>query len=688
MFLVKQLVNLFKNSSLYSTGRQTSPVDLAFTLSAGDNVRVQADSISLKKLHPDPDRHCSGASDSPANASHLSQAMEGAIEEQSCEDSPEEFLPKDDYGGKKTLDQDDSPTSTPRERIAAAQFTEKRLEELTRSLHKLCRESDPQFVKVGRDLTIVTQDVKKLTETVHHAVSLIQNDKGKETSLQKTEELVQDVFTSLTEERQSIDEGAVQVESLVSQIFQCRRIREMIDRINSLFRIVRVNIRIQCSARGLSDELFEDVSNDLDHLSKTLHQLTKQILRDINQGAKSLVKLQKSIFEHIKNIDQVFRQTKTIVANALNDIRQLMHGAETMIREADSISKKVSRKVDEVVISIQFHDSLNQRVEHIIHAFEDITRLCGYDNGEITEQHLGTAFIILDLQQRQLVQLSNEIRLVRERIESDFLAIEQAVEGLGGVLHDKQFREVGPQQFMGSLFTSLEGTMMELNFLLAEGDTMLGQIEETTGETRIIANNLIELKENVTEIREETRVQAVNTIIMASNLGQQGKTIEVLAKEIQALSDKSGVLADDIEAMQLAVSRTVEQLIAGTSRKGKQNHGNSLKQEIRSIKSSFSEIMGVVAEITRQIEISGNHIKTTRAALFFLDSLSSLLDSIVLNINRIRDKLAFWDGKGTHDSVEIEQLIERYSMAQERMIHMFDRVDAEQDEKEESDVFF
>lgn len=629
--------------------------------------------------------HCSAAEDSTVQPVHVED-----MEDTPPDDSPGDVLPEEHGSGEREPVQESSPASTYRERIAAAKFASERLKELARSLTRLCRESDPRFVQVGRDLAMVTQDVRTLTDTVRHAVSLIQNDQGKETALLKTEELVKAVFTALEEERNTINKNVDKVEDLVTQIFQCRRIKEIIDSINSLFRIVRVNIRIQCSARGLNEDMFEGVSDDLDHLSKTLHQITRQILNDIKQGAKSLAELEKSISEHINNMDQVFQLAKKVVSSAFNDIRQLMYGTETMIRSADAISKTVSQKVGEVVVGIQFHDSLNQRVEHIIHAFEDIIRLCGDDRGEVAEEHLGTSFIILDLQQRQLEQIRNEIRLVRERIESDFLAIESEVRGLGAILHDKQFREIGAQQFLGAIFSSLENTLTELNRLLTQGDGMLRQIEETASETKAIADDLLELKNNVSEIREETRVQAVNTIIMASNLGHRGKTIEVLAKEIQALSDKSSVLADDVEAIQVAVSRTVEALIAGTA--GKVNHKHidkdDLAREIHSIKYSFNEIMAVVSEITRQIEVSAGHIKTIRHALVFLNSLESHLDTVLLSINKTRTRLAPWEDRGTHDSEEIEQLIERYSMAQERMIHMFDRVDARQSEDDENDIFF
>jgi len=277
---------------------------------------------------------------------------------------------------------------------------------------------------------------------------------------------------------------------------------------------------------------------------------------------------------------------------------------------------------------------------------------------------------------------------VRERIEADFLSIESEVVKLGSMMHDAQFREVGPQQFLGTLFSSLENTLKKLTSLLSEGDDMIQKIEKAASETREIANNLSELKENVSEIREETRVQAVNTIIMASTLDRKGKTIEVLAKEIQTLSDKSSVLADDVEAMQLAVDQTVSELIDNTVKRNMNLNENDLNEEIRSVRKSFSEIISVVTELTQQIEKSAKQIKDTRSSLVFLDQLESKLYYNISVLNNTRDKLSVWENKGTEDTEEIEQLVKRYSMAQERMIHMFEHVDESHDTADDDDIFF
>ena len=676
----KQLITLFKNTSQFLMVQQEKsepslPVDIV------DDDQLKSDTFSQEKFSGECIQNQLTSQEASTEFDDFQSVVNIA---ESKPDDKVEQIPVE----QNEPQHNNSSSSNYRERLTAAKYTFKQLELLSTALTKLCRESDPQFVNIGRELTMVTKDVQILTNTVHHAVSLIQNEEEGSTSIKTIEALVQEIFSALSKDKEVIDKDVIQVKNLVGQIFKCDRLKESINRINTLFRIVRINIRIQCSSQSLADEMFEGVSNDLEDLSKKLHYVTRQILKDVNQGAKSLTNLQKSITIHVKDMDMVLNEAKAIVSKAFYDIRQLMHATTTMIHEADSISKNVSGKVNQVVVGIQFHDSLSQRVEHIVHAFKDIEALCSNDEEKITEEHLGTAFIIIDLQLRQLLQINIEIKLVRERIEADFISIESEVVKLGSMLHDTQFREIGPQQFLGTLFSSLENTLKKLTSLLTEGEGMVEKIEYAATETRGIANNLLELKENVTEIREETRVQAVNTIIMASTLGNKGKTIEVLAKEIQTLSDKSSVLADDVEAMHLAVDQTVTELMSNTIEKENKRNDKNLEEEISSVKQSFSAIIAVVTQLTQQIEKSAKQIKETRLSLVFLDHLETKLDFNSSILKDTRDRLSAWEDKGTDNTDEIEQMVKRYSMEQERMIHMFEQVGVSQESTDDDDVFF
>jgi methyl-accepting chemotaxis protein len=194
--------------------------------------------------------------------------------------------------------------------------------------------------------------------------------------------------------------------------------------------------------------------------------------------------------------------------------------------------------------------------------------------------------------------------------------------------------------------------------------------------------------QEVLEMREETRLQAVNTIIMASNLGQRGRTIQVLAKEMNALSEQTSELVSDVEVLQLAVNQKVEKLCKGWDRSFNGAGGNDLEAEINGIDDSYREVEKGFAALSVQIDSSCGHIERVHGGLQFIQHLQDGLRSIAVRVEQARDTLLPWRELASSGRGEINQLIQRYTMEQERLIHMFDRVEAKQARQGGEDIFF
>lgn len=562
------------------------------------------------------------------------------------------------------------------------------LAETGQQLEGICQDSDPLFIQIGRDLQTVARETGTLTEAIHRAAGLVGGSEEQQGPLAKSGEVVQTVLSRLTHDRQEIDKDLQQIRDLIIQITDCRRINDAIDRISASFRAVRINIRIQCSAQLISEDIFKDVTQDIDLLSRTLTRITKQIKSDLSAAVKKLVALERAVSANLLGAERISANAQSVVTRAYGDIKQLFEGTQSMIREASRRSGVIAGRIDEIVVSIQFHDSLSQRTTHILQAFADISGLCTPREGGIGPEVLGSAFLILDLQHRQLAHLVEEISTIHVRIRQSFSVIGDEVKGLSSILVDNQFKAVGPQQFLSSLYTSLQKALLQLCELMAEGGNMIEEINSAAADTRSVAGRLTEIMQEVLEMREETRLQAVNTIIMASNLGQRGRTIQVLAKEMNALSEQTSELVSDVEVMQLAVNQKVEKLCKGWDRSVNGAGGNDLEEEINGIDDSYQEVEKGFAALSAQIDFSCGHIERVQGGLQFIQHLQDGLRSIAARVELARDTLLPWRELASSDRGEINQLIQRYTMEQERLIHMFDRAEAEQARQGGEDIFF
>ena len=136
------------------------------------------------------------------------------------------------------------------------------------------------------------------------------------------------------------------------------------------------------------------------------------------------------------------------------------------------------------------------------------------------------------------------------------------------------------------------------------------------------------------------------------------------------------------------MSQTIEELVTNTTKENDHIDHEELTAEITSIKETFGDALDLVSGLTHQVETSSSNIRSIRSALVFLSSLEESLDFVVQEVTATRKRLEPWEDKGSLNGEDIEKLKERYSMAQERMIHMPGSSENNQESIDDDDVFF
>ena len=496
------------------------------------------------------------------------------------------------------------------------------------------------------------------------------------------------VLDSLSGGRSSVDRSMQSVRELVGQIQNFQRINEQVETISSRFRVIRINIRIQCSSSLIDEEMFHSVTEDIDALSRKLNSITNQIKKDLYQAVRKLTLLEQDVTKNLQQFARVSIDAKELVSHTVRDINQLMNGAVIMIEEVGTRSKVISEKMEDVVVSIQFHDSLSQRAAHIQHALDDVCELLDVSYENLTPEHMGSAWYIIELQYRQLKQIVDEVVAIKHRIQSAFHVMEREVSGLNAIDCNSRFEAIGPQQFLSTLFVSLQDALMKLCTLLSSSQGMLGQLKESAQETKCVVDNMQGLMKDIQGMRDDTRLQAANTIIMASNLGQQGRAIQVLAKEISSLSGLTGDVTGNAEMMQLGIANKVTDLLEAADEESESINIEEVDDITRSIGNACHEVEQRIIEVSSGIKDTGKHIEEVSSVLSFLENLQESLISITGAVQEAKDMLVDWQDLGSGNSEEVEQLVKRYTMDRERKVHSFDRVDEQTAGQNEEEIFF
>lgn len=562
------------------------------------------------------------------------------------------------------------------------------LAEVRESLQMLCQSTDLQFIQIGRDLQKVSAESKELTQSMLDAAKFVGDESNETGILERTKSLIMSILGGLAAGRRSLENSVANVRELINRMYEFHSINAQIATISSHFKVVRFNIRIQCSSILVSESMFKSVTEDIDSLSRKLHAITAQVKHELTASGKKLADLEQSVSGNLVLLQANVTEAEKSVQHILQDIKQLMHGAAVMIDEARSRSERISHQVEDVVVSIQFHDSMSQRVDHIIRALDDVCSLSNDANENVSPQHLGSAWLILDLQHRQLVQIIDEIGAVKKSISESFRIIEEEISGLDAIQNREQFEAIGPQQFLCSRFNSLKDALVRLSQLLSESGSMLEKMRSSARETEEVTIRLREMMQEIQEVREDTRLQAVNTIIMASNLGQKGRTIQVLAKEINNLSDQTGVVAGDAKKMQSAINAKVDELLQHSNEVNDTADPGEVNSIEQNISESCSNVEHKVDEVSKGIRNAGKNIDSIRSGLVFLDDLQERLSTITGKVDSIKERLSSWRNDASINSAEVEKLVERYTMDRERAVHSFEQFGGAREEQDDEDIFF
>ena len=565
------------------------------------------------------------------------------------------------------------------------------IDQLDQSLQAVCSKADPLFISVGRELRAISGEAGSLSDAIHGVVGRVQGDSGINFTLSRTGELVQGVLTRLTQGHQEIHGKLDKIHELVDQFLNFRKVSDTIEKIAELFRVVRINILIQCSSRSISEDVFNEVSDDITSLVENISDMTRKIQRDLKTVEKDHKSLDSAVSKNLVQVGKMAESAEAIVNQTFGDIERLLASESEMIERADGHSDDVRRLVGEVVVDIQFHDSMSQRIEHIIDAFADIRQLLTSPGQKDLAGTLGTAYIIFDLQQRQIEQLLSEISSIRASIETSFQTIGVEVQALTSVLLGSRF-VASSRTGGGNVFLPLKKGLLDLHTLIGQEETIIDEMNLTAARTAGVVNRLFHLMDEIRDMHKQTRLRAFNTIIMANHLGEKGRTIEVLAGEMRSLSDQTSDLCDDVTAIQQSMSATIAFFDSSGQTEHAGRGSTELEQGVEDIGDVYQQIEQLVSTVAARSEVLDDRIAEVSVSLSFLDDLKDGLSEVNGQMREVLTELHPWRNSASRDSQEFAQLIQRYTMEQERMIHLFSHDEKQEDialetsEGEEDDI--
>ena len=569
--------------------------------------------------------------------------------------------------------------AAPPEAVAAA------LSDYQAALAAAGRGSEDDFLRLGRELEGIHADVNDLVaETLATIRRTAGNDAGAEESvLVKIDGLARRSLEDLNRRRGQVSGRLARIDAVGKRLKGLDRLCSAMERLAMNLRVVGFNIRVESARSTDSQDMFGVVSERINRLSDNVGRNAGRIREDVRDAAGRQSAAGEGISRGLNRLDGLASGAEAAVSGSVQDIERLMSGALSAIEGAETHLNAISRQIGEVVAGIQIHDSMTQRISHINKALGDAAALCSPDgggelirHGEVDERRFTAAHSIIELQIAQLRRIISDIATGHDATQTAFDRIREEIQGLAGSLLDLKAGAAGDasgEETAGDPFESLRADLLGLRDLMAEASELVDRIQETADAAVATTERLEGHMTEVDGIGFEIRMIALNAIVKAAHLGETGSALEVVAQEVNTLSDETNRFVDRVKGVLDGVVKQVRKLdVNGTGKEKDIAAGGAtdLASGIAEAAAAYDRFREASARIVGRAGELESEIARTLSDLGFLPSLCHELSELLERMEGIAAMLRPRIREDLRSSVdEVNRLTERYTMRLERGVH-------------------
>ena len=589
---------------------------------------------------------------------------------------------------------------------------------LAGSLEEVCESLDPRFTQIGRELQSIHSEAAQVTEQTLKSARLIGSESG-EGILANIGSLAKESLSELQNCRADVFSSMGRVNAVAGHLGDLYAKCPVIEKIAMSLRVVILNIAVESSRSAESTDMFSDFVEDIKKLTEDIMAISERVRDDCKKEQKGQILIHKEISGGLSRLSDLADDAEDAVQRAVLEIEHLMGLSIKVLEDASAHSKEISSQVEKIVMAIQFHDITRQQVEHVIKSLRDVESLCA---GETSGAELKTdkndalnrVHSILRLQASQLKETTSEIDAAYHQIMSAFEVIGNEVGRLVADASDfgRNKADGNPpatappasrcESLREDLFAALKSALLRLNPLLGQGRDLRNRMQQRAVQASETSSRLSHYVGQVSGISNGLHLKALNAIVKTAHLNDRGRTLEVLAQEVNKLSDQSSEFVPDVVDLLDTISTLARELVGeslevtGEVAGGAQAAGNKARmsidagiQDISSVYDLFKEDSSAALERSQTLQAA---ILQTRSGLCFLPELMDQLAAYTDELEKMVESLSPYIDRKKMTQEEVDEFIQRYTMESERAVHKqiiegTDEFKAEDNVESESELF-
>lgn len=402
-----------------------------------------------------------------------------------------------------------------------------------------------------------------------------------------------------------------------------------------------------------------------------------QVIGTLREASQSQASLRQRQAEAAATVPRALQLSVTTIGDRNAEAGK----AATIIQEKTG---EVARQVGIAVTALQIGDSTRQRIEHVEYAVGLFQMVLSGGGGarqpsqgaftppthlEAAERE-AVAAIGAELQVEQLADTAAELDSQLQRI----LTVLTALTGDAHEMAALAQRAYGASGIDGGTFLDdLSDKVGRANELLQALTTAQHEADSVIQSVMVAAGSLTGHMNSIQSLESDIRLMGLNTTLKCSRLGNEGRSLTVIAQELRSCSN---ITASEAEAiMELLDSVT----LAGTQLSARETTGQSeetqaildiMHNSIDRLNSVGGSLTGALATLSNDSEMVVTLLDETLATVTAHQTISDTLRRCATALAAIARPMADEDANLSDVLADLQAaLFKSYTMVQERKIH-------------------
>ena len=545
-----------------------------------------------------------------------------------------------------------------------------RVLQITTDLGTISAQSENDFMRLGNSLMESNDAGMAVEQKAMDIVSFTGTDLGRDgfSSLKKG---IESSMAELRQNRESIVSQSLSVKHVLDHLCLLQSKNDDIERLAKYLRAVALNIFIETSRSHVVSENFSIIAGEIKQLSENIINLAKIIHEKVDDAEKQFSAAFADIQSGLIELEVLTAHGEKSVHEAVSKTDAWLVQAGKTASQSVSSGQEVTGHVGEIVMALQFHDAMRQRLEHIGTGLSDMVALCDKnENTAFSDSETPSMLHALS------ALLSDQLEQIICEIEEVHVQCNRAFDSIGANMNDmaqrisrmvgggKDNRERRMNADSGEFLVS---SLREFKAIHNRGGDLIRRMEEIYAMSAQTTAALTELIGRIHEISRDAHVKGINAIIAASHLGQEGRTLSVLAGEMKGLSDLTDIFVKDVELI-------IRNLLLDGDTSDKNGEGENEGA------AGFDEIFAAILRLieTMKHEAGELHLRMetidtlhlrVKNELQFIPAMGRKLGEQKRHLSGLVKELEPFADKRSLENLDHSFMAQRYTMEKERLVH-------------------